>query len=412
MILGRRRLSRRPARSGALIVGLLGLVGAGLAAAASRRDDPPKGPVARVPFELSGSSLFIKVKVNGIGPRWFVLDTGALRSVVDASVARELRLETAGPLMARGAAGRVEATALRHVTIETGPARLPDLTATALDLTGIAETIGRRVDGIVGSDLFRRFVVEIDFDQRELTLHEPAGWTPRPGAEVLPLTFLDEHPYVHASVRLPGGAEIAGDFVIDTGSSVPLILSPSIIAGQGLRSSLPPLLGAAGRAVGGALSIPLGRAESLSLGRFKLDRPITGFPSQGMFGREDKAGNIGNAVLRRFRAAFDYARNRVSLEPNGSYSDPYEHDMSGATVVTQAPEFRVRTVQAVIDGSPAKEAGLEPGDTIVALDGRDAAELPLSSMRERFRLPGKTYVLSVRRGERTFTATIVTRRLV
>lgn len=164
--------------------------------------------------------------------------------------------------------------------------------------------------------------------------------------------------------------------------------------------------------MGGAVALPLGRAEALRLGRFTLDHPVTGFPTQGQFGRHGMAGNIGNAVLRRFRVVFDYSRSRVSLEPNGSFADPFEQDMSGLAIVTRAPEFRARLVQRVVEGSPAQEAGLQAGDTILALDGRDSADLPLASLREMLRVPGKRYVLGVKRGEQTLTATIVTRRLV
>ena len=368
--------------------------------------------MARVPFELAGSSVFLAVRVNGFGPRWFLLDTGSLGSVVEAATARALRLETAGSTVSTGAAGPASSTRLRHVTFDIGGARLADRPAVAIDLTAIAESIGRRVDGILGSDLFRRYVVAIDFEQRELALYEPEAFRPRVGAEVLPLLFHDEHPYVRASLRLLGGAEVAGDFVIDSGSNVAVILLPSFLDAQGLRASLPPLLGTAGQGVGGALDLPLGRAETLRLGRFALDRPLTGYPAQGRFARQGMAGNIGNAVLRRFRVVFDYSRSRMSLEPNGSFADPYDHDMSGLALVTRSPEFRARTVLRVREGSPAHEAGVRAGDAILAMDGRDASELPLAALRDAFRVPGRRLVLTVKRGERTFTATILTRRMI
>jgi hypothetical protein len=361
---------------------------------------------------LCGNALFLGVRLNGIGPRWFVLDTGALSSVVDADAAREIGLDASGSSVTEGAGGHARSSILQNVTFDIGEARLEGLHPAALDLRKLGETYGRRLDGIVGSELFRRFVVEIDYEQRELSLFEPATYTGRTGAASLPLQFFDEHPYVRASVLLPGGSEIEGDFVIDSGSNFPLILLPSFIEAHGLRRDLPPMLMTFGRGVGGDVPLPVGRAQRLRLGGFTIERPVTSFPSEGRFGRRGKAGNIGAAVLRRFRVVFDYSRGLVTLEPNGSFADPYEFDMSGLALGSEAPEYRTRKVHRVLERSPAERAGVEPGDAIIAIDGRNAEDIPLDALREMLRAPGKTFVLAIRRGERTLTVTLRTRRLV
>jgi len=70
------------------------------------------------------------------------------------------------------------------------------------------------------------------------------------------------------------------------------------------------------------------------------------------------------------------------------------------------------TVDYVVPGSPAMEAGLTVGDTLMTIDGQPANGPAVREMRKRFRRDGERIVLTVRRGGVTRTITLVTRQLV
>jgi len=73
-----------------------------------------------------------------------------------------------------------------------------------------------------------------------------------------------------------------------------------------------------------------------------------------------------------------------------------------------------RTMQVLWtqDDSPAAEAGIAAGDVIEAVNGRAAAGVGPTAIREMFRRPDSTYVLTVRRGSERREVTIRTRRLI
>lgn len=369
------------------------------------------GPT-RVPIQLNGNTMFLEVTVNGSGPYHFILDTGALASSVGPEVVAALGLPSRDGAFAHGAGGSVASAQVPHVTLGIGDARLADLEVGSFPLTSIENSVGRRIDGIVGAELFQRFVVEIDYLKSELVLYEPKGFSADGRGKGLPLRFYDNHPYVKAAVTLPGGKEIEGEFVLDSGSSFPLILLPSFIEDHELRGALPPSLTTFGRGVGGEVPLPVGRAPALRLGEAIIERPVTGLPQTGMFGREGKAGNIGGAILKRFRVTFDYSRKRVYFQPNERFSQPYEFDMSGLALVTEGPDFALRRVLRVLPASPADEAGLAAGDELVSFDGKPAASLTLPAMREILREPGREIAIQVSRGGSTVAAVLRTRRLV
>ena len=368
--------------------------------------------VARVPFEMNGNSLYLQVRINGSEPRWFVLDTGAGVTVLNDTTVRSLGLKAGRGGTLRGAGGVAQSVGVRGLTLDVGGAVVADVNVAALPLAQLENAAGRAIDGILGVDFFRRYVVEIDYETRLLTAYDPAAYSYAGRGETLPLTFRDNHPHLRAQVKLPGRPPLEGDFVIDAGSSMQLTMLPSFTEKNGLRESVPAAFTAYARGVGGEFALPVARAESIRIGGFTLERPVTAFPTAGTFGADGIAGNIGTAILRRFKVVFDYSRKRVHLEPAKNYSDPFEFDMSGLGLASEGPSFTVFKVTRVMPGTPAAEAGLMQGDELVSIGGRPAADFKLAALREMLRQPDRRHELKVRRGPETVSVELKTRRLV
>lgn len=396
-----------------LSAALLAALPAGAAAqAAQQAAAAAQQPVARVAFEMNGNSLFLPARINGSGPRWFLLDTGAGVSVLNLTTVQALGLKASAGGTLQGAGGNVQSTRVTGVTFDVGGALLKDLNVAALPLAQFENAGGRTVDGILGVEFFKRYVVEIDYEARQLTVHEPAGYVYAGRGESLPLNIKNNHPHVRAQLTLPGRAPLEGEFVIDAGASMPVVLLPSFIERNKLRDTLPATFTVYGRGVGGEIRLPVGRAESVRIGGFTLTQPVAAFPSAGTFGSEGIAGNIGTAILRRFKVVFDYSRKRVHLEPAKNFADPFEFDMSGLGLASEGPSFSVLKVSRVLPGTPAAEAGLRQGDEIVAVGGRPAADMRLAELREHLRRPGQTILFRVRRGAEELDVQLKTRRLV
>src|SRR6185503_18942939 len=147
-------------------------------------------------------------------------------------------------------------------------------------------------------------------------------------------------------------------------------------------------------------------------GRFIVAKPIAAFPSRGLFAREGAAGNVGGGILRRFKVIFDYSRQRVILEPNKHFNEPYEYDMSGISLFSDSPDFKRIRVLRILQNSPASEVGIKPDDLLVAIDGRPAPDIGLRDIREMFQNPGRTFALQIQRGNESLNFKLTTRRLI
>ncbi len=368
--------------------------------------------VTRIPFEMNGNYIFIHGRVNDSQPLWFILDTGANTSVINAGRAHELGLKIQEGFHATGAGGTVDSAIVRGVSLNLGEVTINNLTVGVVPLNALEDATGRSLDVILGAELFRNFVVEIDYETNQLKLYEPKDFDYKGKGEILPLAFTHNHPYVHASITLPGREPIEGEFVVDLGSNFAVTLIPSFTEKNQILKSVPKTIMSRVRGVGGDVELPIGRINSLQLGRFRIDNPVTTLPSSGTFGAEGKAGNIGSAIMRRFKLIFDYSRQRMILEPNKNFSESFEFDMSGLALVTNSPLFKSIRVQRVLNNSPASEAGIKPEDEIILINGRPASEYRLMRLREMFRDEGRMYELRLKHGEQERTVKLKTRKLI
>jgi C-terminal processing protease CtpA/Prc len=81
------------------------------------------------------------------------------------------------------------------------------------------------------------------------------------------------------------------------------------------------------------------------------------------------------------------------------------------SVIAEGDDYRTFRVRAVLENSPASEAGLQKDDIITTVDGKSAKEFTLPKLNEMFERP-VPYKLTIRRGEQTLQLTLTPRRLV
>jgi hypothetical protein len=369
----------------------------------------------RVPIEVVSNHVYVKV-CSGERELQFILDTGAGGSFFDMSIARDVGARLGSHFAVRGAgAGAVDGASVTNSGVTVGAARLSVPIAAALDLSALPPREGHRIDGILGHNFIARYVVVIDYVAQELRLFDPSVFEYTGPGTSMPLTFAAGHPVVEASVRLSTGDTIAGRFVVDVGAASALSLTGTFVAANQLRTRVGPLVRrVSGGGVGGMVTTDVGRVAGLRLGGRELRDVVTTFygDSAGvMSGNADWIGNIGGDVLRRFTVILDYQHRRIVLEANAGSAEAFEADMSGAALMLSSSPSRF-IVSDVVRNSPAAEAGLAPGDLVLAVDGVVPDEGTLPDLRQRLNREGESVELTILRGRETKTVRLRTRRLL
>ncbi|HSG65740.1 MAG TPA: retropepsin-like aspartic protease, partial [Gammaproteobacteria bacterium] len=261
------------------------------------------GPIAAstVPFELLANHVYVEARLDG-RPLRFLLDTGGVNLLTTDAAAR-LGLESRGEMHRQGAGeGSVSVGLAKVASLALGDVELVDQTFYVVPLGHVAGEHGASFDGLLGFEVFSRFVVTLDYAGRQLTLTEPGRFDYRGTGARIPLRFADRIPVIEAAIDGIGGA-----FSIDTGARNSLTLTSPFVAQhdfvQRYEASRERVVG---WGVGGPVVAHVARARELAIGPLHVEWPVTELYTgeRGAFASTELAGNIGGGILRRFTAIF------------------------------------------------------------------------------------------------------------
>jgi hypothetical protein len=349
-----------------------------------------------LPVEIAGEGLaFVKGKVQNVDV-WFLLDT-ASACVLSQKVAEKLGLSPPGDSPAGGMKESRPPRPLPGITVAFPGVAATLSSVSSFDLDPFQTALGHRVDGILGAPFFESFVVELDYARATVTLSDPKVYRSARRATAIAAKVAAGYPYVEGTLALRGNPPIPGSFLIDTGVDNAVILFSPFVASHDLLGGQPKTTPDAGLQAGdGDLEAVL-RAENLKLGPFTFREPVVQLSrsSRGLLADSKHAGLIGGAVLARFRVTLDLPHNRLWLEKNRRYEEPFLHDASGLSLVAQGPDLSTFLIRRVSPASPGAQAGLSAGDVLLAVDGKPAKDVGLRGVRRLLQLEGHKYVLTV-----------------
>ncbi len=373
----------------------------------------PEGERLELPFRLKQNHLVLDLVVQGQSLE-VVLDTGMPFSgllLFNNDRVRNLDLAYgAGAVVIAGAGGErgyMEGRVATGVTVGVGAARMKN---TMVIVPPPLEHFDEYVDGIIGLSLFERFAVELDYDRKRMTLHEPGTAQPPKGAHILPLKLRHHRPYARVGLIDAAGETIPLEVVVDLGATHAISLN----ADDSKQVELPEnrLRTEIGRGLSGAVHGAVGRVAGLELAGVTLPDVVATFPDKDVQhpGRmNSRNGNLGSGILKRFNLTIDYAQERIVLVPNRSFDDPFEWDMSGMRLRMRGADLRV---DGVVDGSPAQRAGVATGDRITHLDGRRVNSEDSEAVHRRLQQDGAQVTVTLDRAGVPITIELALRRVV
>jgi hypothetical protein len=355
-----------------------------------------------IPLELVANGLvFVRAKVND-HPGWFILDNATQGFAVDRDFAREMKLETTGSGTARGGgANTIDVGVIRDVDIDLPGFDLTHRNLAAIALKSLEPSLGHEVDGIIGSRLFDDFVVDVDYEHRLVSIYLPKQYKPSEKATVFPVR-IDQHgfQFIDATIALSGVKPVTGNFLIDGGANTYADIYKPFSDAHQIPPATMKLLDEPGTSTGGTTQSREGRADRIEVGPYSVQSPPITFAqdTESLMASQDYAGLVGAEVLERFTVVFDNPGKRIWLTPNRNYAEPAEHDESGLRIAAEGLGFHRFVVRRIVSGSPAAEAGIQPGDVIESIDNSSAEEMTLTEMRSRLCQP-KLHAIAIRRGD-------------
>jgi hypothetical protein len=274
------------------------------------------------------------------------------------------------------------------------------------DYLELRNYLGTDVHGILGYELFSRFIVQIDYERKVLTLMLPHRFKPGRKYEVIPIRVEDTKPYVTTPVILADGTQLTAKLLVDSGASHGLLLDPATDD----RITVPPLAVSSviGRGLGGEITGKVGRIKALVLGKFRLEGAIVNFPDPNSYfdslklGSTPRNGSVGGESLSRFTVVFNFPKEEMYLKKNHAFKKGFHYNLSGITVKAKGANLNVFEVTEVRKQSVADKAGVLKGDVILTINGLYSSSVDLNLINSIFNYrPGKRiHLLIDRKGQR------------
>ncbi len=319
-----------------------------------------------LPFEfVAGTRIFVWATING-RPVLAMLDSGASSTVLDRRFASSLDLSPKGDLTGEGAGGSTQYSMVRGATVKLG-----DLSwngdAVAIDLSAVEKQVGHPLPVVLGGELFRDAVVDIDFKRRRIAFHNPSTYRAAPNARAGALTPAGEIQAISVLVE-----DRPAKLLFDLGNAGAVDLFPRFWEQSGFvghrRMSTTFAGGVGGMSV---QKVTMLRTVALGGATFRdLPSRLENRQSSLAARSGDLDGNIGIGVLSRFHLVVDFPHHRVLFEPPVDVDTPFHVNHGGLTL---QPGSTGAEVLYVSPESPAAIAGIVVGDVIVAVNGRSAA---------------------------------------
>ncbi len=339
-----------------------------------------------IEFEEYNNLIVIPVTINRFLTLKFILDTGVETPILTQKVYADLldvnyirELIVAGP----GIADSVEAYVANGLTFYL-PGGLIGKNMNMLvlknDYLQLAENIGDEVYGIIGYDIFSRFIVEINYDSKRLILHNPQRYKARKRYTSVPIEIKNRKPFLKTVISQNDRTNHI-DIMVDTGASHAALLD----LGSG-TDFIPEdrIITKLGRGIGGEIPGYLSRLEELAIADFTFQEVLFSAPFEGVYNKVIKRGSeygtIGGELLHRFNVTIDYFNKRMYFQKSKRYESAFEYDMSGLTLNAKGEDLDSIEVVDVKEGSPADLSGFEKGDVILNINHKNLRNSSLSEI--------------------------------
>lgn len=354
-------------------------------------------PEVLAEFKIEGGAKPILLPVTFDDKEYqFILDTGATHVVFDASLKDKLGKRFLWPKKGKATGGKtVKVELFRISQAYLGPLNLGDCGLIAvIDLEPVSSALGRKVHGLIGMDLLKKYIVQIDFDEGLISFHKSTSDGGifsflRPQKNVhpdwgrkIPIKYklFSSLPYINGNVDgNKASFQIdTGDWISSNTGSVPFSADlesstfNKVYSETFSTTKKSMITTVAGKVISDS-------RKSTVIGRFA----IGSFEYKDFIFDESYESKLGLPFLSRHLTTFDFPNHKMYLKKRTGFDRPsdVEVELKGLDFAMQRKCNNI-FISSVDPNSPAYKKGLRKNDIILKVDDQDVASYGLVELFE------------------------------
>lgn len=379
----------------------------------------------KIKFKLINNLVIIPVEING-AELTFILDSGVRNPILFnlLNTIDSLYINQAEKVILRGLGGGepIEAIRSKNNIFKIGNSIKINQTLYAIfhDNMNFTPRLGIPIHGIIGYDLFKDFVVEINYSSKYIKLHKPSTYTYKSckKCETLDLEFNNHKPYFDAIVKL-NNEKIPVKLLLDSGGSDALWLFEDkeknlVLEGKYFTDFL-------GRGLSGSVYGKRSKVEKIYINSLVLDNVNVAFPEEESiaFVRQfkERNGSFSGAMIKRFNVIVDYRGAKITFKKNKYFKEPFRYNNSGIEleqtgirlvneetptvlfnykknsqsketfVFDSKRDVKIKPAFSIVElreGSPAERIGLKVGDVLLYINNNATYNYSLQELIQHF----------------------------
>ncbi|MEO8821267.1 MAG: aspartyl protease family protein [Ginsengibacter sp.] len=329
--------------------------------------EKPAKFVTSFPFtQLNGGVILLAAKFDDIPDTFhFILDTGSSGISLDSGTTEKYSIKhfPSGRYL-YGIAGvrKVDFAPNQKISF-------PGLTVDSLNFyinnyEVLTQVYGMQIDGIIGYSFLSRYIVKVDFDSLKISIFDPGYMSYPPRGILLHPTFKGI-PIIPLNVE--GAKKFKQNYFFDTGAGLCFLISSQFVDDSSILSRKRKPVQIVVQGMGGKKRMRLTIIKEVQIGNYKFRKVPTYLYDDefNLLAYPQRAGLIGDDILRRFNLVINYPRKEIHLTPNTHFRDLFDYSYTGMTMYSIDSTVYI---DDIVKGSPADRAGLRDGDIVMAID--------------------------------------------
>ncbi|MGK0251184.1 MAG: hypothetical protein ACI81G_000620 [Gammaproteobacteria bacterium] len=299
---------------------------------------PPGRTEEKIKVNIISNIVIIPVVVNGT-PLSFILDTGANGTIIfQIESDQKVEARNAAYIELRGAGAGDPIKAIKSsgnsITVGSATSRSETMYVILDEQSNFSPRLGYAVQGILGYQFFKDFIVEINYPREYIIIHKPERYSYKKKKKNFdtPLLFYRNRPFIETMVTLEEGTSKA-HMLLDSGASDALWLFQNE---KNIRVPKRNFKDYLGIGLNGNINGARAYTPNLKIGPFNFNKVTTAFPDstsiQNLHITDWRNGSVGADFLKRFHCIIDYPNSKLTLTKNRDYDAPFVYNKSGLTV--------------------------------------------------------------------------------
>lgn len=369
-----------------------------------------------IPFEYDGL-IYVELALNDSITGKFILNASSSGLYLDSTFVSNSPIRTDHLEEAKvGSSNREEELSIPVIQdvihFKFGEKTFHSNQTPILNLSGFND---EGLAGIIGLNFFQKFILNINFEEKYLVLI-----TPDYRSKLVQLNHIDyqmdgDHFLTQAMITVDTETTITGLFEIDLGCTDEIVLSNETVHKCNLNQKEQKVLFNqlnGNNTTGHGIEL---RANSIIFGENSLRKVILTQSDEYNHNFTDTKilGYLGAPLFARFNFYFDFPEKKIYLDPLPQAREKITSSCTGFEVIDRDNQSSKQWVVHVLyQPSPAYQAGLRLGDTIIEMNQRSLKDYTMDELHELMNHAGNEIKIKVlSRGEEK-TISFVTNEII